>query len=100
MKPVHMPRKSVQQRIQEYEDNIILPPPGFKDDYRPAPAPRTNRLQKEKPVPIPRTRLTQTNQALKGYTVSYEIDIKDSKDPLQSNQVKRTLQDCINKLII
>ena len=32
-KPVPLPRKSVKQMVQDYEDNIILPPLEFRDDY-------------------------------------------------------------------
>ena len=42
------PRKSVKQMVQDYEDNIILPPLEFRDDYKPIPKPRT-----KKPVPAP-----------------------------------------------
>ena len=47
-KPIPTPRKSVKQMVQEYEDNIILPPLEFRDDYKPIPKPRT-----KKPVPAP-----------------------------------------------
>ena len=43
------PRKSVKQMVQDYEENIILPPLEFRDDYKPIPKPRT-----KKPVPLPR----------------------------------------------
>ena len=36
-KPVPTPRKSVKQMVQEYGDNIILPPLKFRDDYKPIP---------------------------------------------------------------
>ena len=49
------PRKSVKQMAQDYEDNIILPPPEFRDDYKPVPMPRT-RTKKIKPIPTPRTK--------------------------------------------
>ena len=39
--------KSVKQRTQEYEDNIILPPLEFRDYYKPKP---------KKQVPLPRTK--------------------------------------------
>ena len=32
--PVPTPRKSVKQMAKEYEENIILPPPEFRDDYK------------------------------------------------------------------
>ena len=40
-KPVPAPRRSVKQMVQDYEDNIILPPLEFRD--RPVPAPRTKK---------------------------------------------------------
>lgn len=57
-KPIPTPRKSVRQMVQDYEQNIILPPPEFRDDYKPIPAPRTKR-----PVPTPRTKIERTEKA-------------------------------------
>ena len=51
VRPIPTPRKSVKQVVQEYDENIILPPPQFRDDYKPIPAPRTKKLTQEKPVP-------------------------------------------------
>ena len=82
--PIPTPRKSVKQMVQEYEDNIILPPLEFRDDYKPVPAPRT-----KKPVPLPRTKIDQVAKALKGYTKSFEIGIKNTKDPLEQLQTTR-----------
>ena len=65
--PKPTPRRSVHQMIQDYEENI-LPPPEFRDDYKPTPTPRT-----KKPVPLPRTQINQVAKALEGYTKSYEI---------------------------
>ena len=73
-KPVPLPRKSVKQMVQDYEDNIILPPLEFRDDYKPVPLPRT-----KKPVTLPRTRIEEVAKALKGYTKSFEIDIKNNR---------------------
>ena len=99
--PVPTPRKSVKQMAKEYEENIILPPPEFRDDYKPFPAPRTKkpmdkpvpapRTKKlmDKPVPAPRTKIEQTDKALKGYTKSFEINIKNNKDPLAQMQNTR-----------
>ena len=70
-RPIPAPRKSVKQMVQEYEDNIILPPPEFRDDYKPTPKPRT-----KKPTPLPRTKINEAAKALKGYTKSFEIGIK------------------------
>ena len=53
-RPVPTPRKSVKDMVQQYEDNIISPPPKFRDDYKPIPAPRTKKPS-EKPVPEKRT---------------------------------------------
>ena len=87
-RPIPTPRKSVKQMAKEYEENIILPPPEFRDDYKPVPAPRTKKPM-DKPVPAPRTKIEQTDKALKGYTKSYEISIKNNKDPLAQMQNTR-----------
>ena len=83
-KPIPAPRKSVKQMVQDYEDNIILPPLEFRDDYKPTPKPRT-----KKPTPLPRTKIEQVAKALKGYTKSFEINIKSNKDPLEQLQNTR-----------
>ena len=117
-KPMPLPRKGVNQMVQDYENNIIPPPLEFRDKpvpaprtEKPIPAPRTKkpmpapRTEKpvpaprtkkpmpaprtEKPVPAPRTKIEQTNKALKGYTKSYEINIKSNKDPLVQLQTTR-----------
>ena len=80
-RPIPTPPKSVKQMVQDYEDNIILPPLEFRDDYKPIPKPRT-----KKPVPSPRTKIDQVAKALKGYTKSFEIGIKNNKDPLEQLQ--------------
>ena len=79
-RPIPTPRKSVKQMVQDYEDNIILPPLEFRDDYKPIPKPRT---KKPVPAPLPRTKIEQVAKALKGYTKSFEIGIKHNKDPLE-----------------
>ena len=83
-KPIPPPRKSVKQMVQDYEDNIILPPLEFRDDYKPTPKPRN-----KKPTPLPRTKIKEVDKALKGYTESYEIGIKNNKDPLAQLQNTR-----------
>ena len=94
-KPVPLPRKSVKQMVQDYEDNIILPPLEFRDDYKPVPKPRTT-----KPVPLPRTRIEEVAKALKGYTKSFEIDIKNNKDPLaQLQNTRKAIENHIISLI-
>ena len=88
-RPIPKPRKSVKSMIHAYEKNIILPPLEFRDDYKPVPAPRTKKPKTVKPVPAPRTKIEQTDEALKGYTKSYEISIKNNKDPLVQLQNTR-----------
>ena len=83
-RPILTPRKSVKQMVQDYEDNTILPPLEFRDDYKPTPKPRT-----KKPVPLPRTKIEQVAKAMKGYTKSFEIGIKNNKDPLAQLQNTR-----------
>ena len=91
-KPTPAPRKSVKQMVQDYEENIILPPLEFRDDYKPVPKPR-----KTKPVPLPRTKIEEVANALKGYTKSFEISIKNNKDPLI--QLQNTRKAINNKII-
>ena len=42
-RPIPTPRKSVKQMVKQYEENIILPPMQFRDNYKPVPAPRTKK---------------------------------------------------------
>ena len=86
-RPIPTPRKSVKDMVKKYEENIILPPPEFRDNYKPIPAPRTKKPRR--PIPTPRTIIKQTDKALKGYTKSFEIGIKNNKDPLAQMQNTR-----------
>ena len=88
-KPIPTPCRSVKQMVQDYEENIIKPPLEFRDDYKLITTPRTKKQVIKKPVPLPRTKINQTNKALKGYTASYEISIKNDKDPLIQLQSTR-----------
>ena len=73
--------------VDAYENNIILPPLEFRDDYKPTPAPRTKKV---KPVTsYQEPKIEQTDEAMKGYTKSYEISIKNNKDPLVQLQNTR-----------
>ena len=97
-RPIPTPRKSVKDMVQQYEDNIISPPPEFRDDYKPIPAPRTKKpLQApiptprtKKPVPEKRTIISQVEKALKGYTQSFDVELRDKKDPLLQSQIKKS----------
>ena len=71
-RPVPTPRKSVKDMVQQYEDHIISQP-----SEKPIPAPRT-----KKPVPEKRTIISQVEKALKGYTQSFDVELRDKKDPL------------------
>ena len=94
-KPIPTPRKSVKQMVQDYEENIILPPPEFRDDYKPIPKPRT-----KKPVPQLRTKIEETAKALKGYTKSFEISVKNDKDPLiQLKDTRKAIEHYITSLL-
>ena len=54
----------------------------------------------KKPVPIPRITINQPNKALKGYTKSYEISIKNNKDPLvQLQNTKKAIETHIDGVL-
>ena len=115
-RPVPTPRtyKSVKDMVQQYEDNLILPPPEFRDDYKPIPKPRTKKpLQapiptprtkkqtSEKPVPEKRTIITQVEKALKGYTQSFEVELRDEKDPLvQLQKTRKAIEHLFKNLLV
>ena len=112
-RPVPTPRKSVKDMVQQYEDNIIIPPPEFRDDYKPIPAPRTKKpLQapiptprtkkpSEKPVPEKRTIISQVEKALKGYTQSFDVELRDEKDPLlQLQKSRRAVEYLFKNLLV
>ena len=99
--------------VQQYEDNIIIPPPEFRDDYKPIPAPRTKKpLQapiptprtkkpSEKPVPEKRTIISQVEKALEGYTKSFDVELRNKKDPLiQLQKSRRAIEYLFNNLLI
>ena len=88
-RPIPTPRKSVKEMVKQYEDNIIQPPAEFRDNYKPVPAPRTKKNAVKKPVPTPRTIIKQTDKALKGFAKSYEINIRNNRDPLFQMQNTR-----------
>ena len=113
-RPVPTPRKSVKDMVKEYEDNIISPPPQFRDDHKPIPlprtkkpsqapipAPRTKKQTSEKPVPEKRTVISQVEKALKGYTQSFDVELRDIKDPLiQLQKSRRAVEYLFNNLLV
>ena len=113
-RPVPTPRKSGKDMVKEYEDNIISPPPQFRDDHKPIPlprtkkpsqapipAPRTKKQTSEKPVPEKRTIISQVEKALKGYTQSFDVELRDKKDPLlQLQKSRRAVEYLFNNLLV
>ena len=121
-RPIPTRRKSVKDMVQQYEDNIISPPPEFRDDYKPIPAPRTKKplqapiptprtkkpLQApiptprtKKPVPEKRTIISQVEKALKGYTQSFDVELRDKKDPLlQLQKSRRAIEHLFKNLLV
>ena len=95
-KPIAAPRNNIKHNnIKQQLENIIKPiPRTIKNIYSkqaPIPIPRTikNIYSKQAPIPIPKTKIVETNKALKGYTKSYEVNIKNNKDPLLQLQNTR-----------
>ena len=116
IKPIPLPRKSVKSMVQQYEVNVSSPPTDYKpipaprtqkslDAYipskpsRPIPAPRTQKSidayipsKPSQPIPTPpkkRTIIAQIQQALQGFTKSFDIELRDNKDPLVQLQESR-----------
>lgn len=101
-KPITAPGKYVKEMIKKYEsgiielpvqlqntktvkDSIITPSVQFRDDYKPkkrVPLLRTKKLVIERPIPEQRTETEKIEEALKGYTESYQISTKNNIDPL------------------
>ena len=82
--PIPAPRRSVKELVNDYEQNIILPPMEVRD--KPIPAPR---IKKQIPVPAPRTEITKRKRAIKDNALSFEISIENNEDPLQQLQNTR-----------
>ena len=90
-KPVPAPRKSVKDMVQQYEDNIIQPP---------IPAPRTKKPS-QAPTPEKRTIITQVEKALRNYTESFDIQLRDKKDPLiQLHKSRQAINYLFKNLLI
>ena len=105
-RPIPTPRKSVKEMVQQYEENIISPPIEFRDDYKPIPPPRTKKLLRKlapipPPVPEKRTIISQVEKALKGYTQSFDVELRDKKDPLvQSQKSRRAVEYLFKNLLV
>ena len=108
-RPIPTPRKSVKDMIQQYENNIIIPPLEFQDGYKPIPTPKTKKqlqtpipkLRTKKPIPEKRTIISQVEKALKGYTQSFEVELRNEKDPLvQLQKSRRAIEYLFNNLLV
>ena len=125
-KQIQTPRKSVRDMIQQYEGNIISPPPEFRDepipitpppefrdkpilispppDFRdkPIPKPRSQKIAtKVKPVPEKRTIISQVEKALKGFTQSFDVELRNKIDPLsQLQKSRKAIEYLFNNLLI
>ena len=99
-RPIPTPRKSVKDMVQQYEDNIIQPPSEFRDDHKPIPAPRTKKPL-QTPIPEKRTIISQVEKALRGHTKSFDIQLRDEKDPLiQSQKSRKAINHLFKNLLI
>ena len=91
-------RRSVRDMVQDYEENIIAPPLEFRDDYKPEPISKT--IKPVKLTQASKTEIKQVNKALRGYTQSFEIDIKNHEDPLlQLQNTRSVVNHQINSLL-
>ena len=116
-RPVPTPRKSVKDMVKEYEDNIISPPPEFRD--KPIPLTRTKKPSqapipppefRDKPIPLARTKkplpekrtiISKVEKALQGYTQSFDVELRDKKDPLlQLQKSRRAVEYLFNNLLV
>ena len=94
-KPVPAPRNSVKinqspkqtvNELVDYFERKRLPPP---------PSEWLEEIEqlKKTPVSLSRTKIEQTDKALKGYTKSYEISIENDKDPsVQLQNTRKALE--------
>ena len=100
-KPANKPKKSVKELVDYFERKRLPSPPSewleeIEQLNKPVPAPRI-----KKPVPAPRTKIEQTDKALKGFTKSFEINIKNNKDPLvQLNNTRKAIANHIENILI
>ena len=55
----------------------------------------------KKPVPEKRTIISQVEKALKGYTQSFDVELRDKKDPLlQSQNSRKAVEYLFNNLLV
>ena len=108
--------------VQNYENTIINPPKQFMNT--PVPAPRTKKItplmdliipplkqfmdkpvqaprtKKIAPIPLPRTEITETARAFQEFIKSYQVIIKNDKDPLvQLNTTRLAVAHLMKQLL-
>ena len=76
---------NVKQMVQDYEDNIILPPPEFRDGYKPLPKPRT---KKQVPTPFPRKSVKQMVQEYEDNIIP-PLEFRDDYKPIPKPRTKK-----------
>ena len=90
-RPVPTPRKSVKDMVQQYEDNIIIPPPEFRNDYKPIPAPRTKKPS-QAPIPTPRKSVKDMVQQYEDNIIIPPPEFRDDHKPIPLPRTKKTSQ--------
>ena len=80
-----------------YEDNIILPPSEFRDDYKPIPKPRT-----KKPIPFPRRNVKKMVQDYEDNIILPPPEFKDDykPTPFPRKSVKQMVQEYEDNIIL
>ena len=92
-RPASTPHKSV-------KDNTKIPPPKFRDDNKSIPLPKTETSKIEQPSEK-RTIISQVEKALKGYTKSFDVELRDKKDPLlQLQKSRRAIEYLFNNQLV
>ena len=107
-RPIPTPRKSVKDMVQQYEDNIISPPPEFRDDYKPLSSTKNQKNikssysnTKNQKTKRKKNYISQVEKALKGYTKSFDVELRDNKDPLlQLQKSRRAVEYLFNNLLV
>ena len=116
--PVQTPRKSVKQMVKDCEEkqkHYETKPPApilhknvrqmvkdyeYKHKYYETRPPVPTPKKIAKPIPAPRTKIEQKEKALEGYTKSFEINIKNNKDPLyQTQNTMKAMEFHLNNLL-
>ena len=94
IKPVTKPQKSVKSMVKKYEEDII--------STKPIPKPKTEKPLQEsiqEPKTKKRTIISQIDKALKGYTKSFDVELRNKQDPLiQLQKTRKAIEYLFNHL--